>query len=120
MQIYICKNENFIKAFEVLSVTVNGTLYQKSNIFYVKNKRNNDPVFGEIKAILKNSENKIFIEYTKFITIGFNNHNKSYEIVRALNVINKRLHQLDVENFVRPIKAHKTASGLLVVSRRDI
>ena len=114
------KIKNFKKLSEVSLIKINGTLYKKDNMFYVNNDKNNDPVFGKIKTILKNGLKQIFFVYMEVINLGFNNHIKSYEIIQPLGTSCENIYEVNVKNFVRPIMAHRTATGSLVVCRRDL
>ncbi|XP_034934881.1 uncharacterized protein [Chelonus insularis] len=108
------------EACTVSWVKINGTIYKPDFGIYVKNDDFNDPMFGIIISIIMSKDCTIFLVYKECYTIGFNNHQKGYEIVTPNIHVKTKLFNINNNFYVRPVKIHVTANGKKIISRRDL
>lgn len=105
--------------YEVLYAKVNGTVYRKDNAIYIGTDSQDDPIIGIIQSVVKNDSKTYFmIKLCECITFDY--HTRSYQLQLPSKTAPDRLYELDINNFVRPMKVHKTTDGKTVVCRRDI
>ena len=116
-----CKTNFFQNgdAIEISYVKINGTLYRQRHILFFSVNESNDPLFVIIQNIIKDKFNNVYFVYKNCQTIGFNNHIKCYEISFIKNA-SISIHKFDANCYFRPMEAHTTSDGKLVISKRDL
>ena len=105
---------------EVSYIKINGKIYKKNYAIFLGVNENIDPCFGIIQNIFKDDSSNAFFVYKMCYTIGLNNSIKCYEIILpSKNSVDKNS-EININEYIRPLKVHRTACGKRVISRRDL
>lgn len=108
------------KLYKVVFVKVNGTTYRENNaILLSTNHSLNIPEFGIIQSILTDYV-QIFFVMKKCTTNGYDDHVKGFEVILPHKNFCQVIYELNIHEYSRPMKIHKTYDRRMVIAKRDL